>query len=78
MRLKRGEKVPLFSINSYNGEDVELLKLEGSKVLLSFFRGASCPFCNMRIRELISRYDDFKNTILRSSVFLMRPMKKLN
>jgi peroxiredoxin len=69
MRLKRGEKAPLFSVNSYNGEDIELLRFEGSKVLLSFFRGASCPFCNMRVRELISRYDEFQKNNLKVLCF---------
>lgn len=33
--------------------------LKGKPFMISFFRFASCPFCNMRVNQLIQRTDEF-------------------
>jgi len=35
-----------------------LSSLRGGKVWLAFFRYASCPFCNLRVSEIVARHDD--------------------
>lgn len=42
------------------GEHFQLSELRGKRVALSFFRDAACPFCNYRIYELTSKYDEWK------------------
>ncbi len=69
MRLQIGDKAPNFSLKSYDGTEIELSRLEGSKVMVSFFRGAACPFCNMRVRELISSYKEFQKNNLKAICF---------
>lgn len=56
-----GNLAPTFSHKDLNEVHVSLRDFTGSKVLLSFFRDASCPFCNMRLRELILNYHQFKH-----------------
>lgn len=51
--LKVGERAPEFTLPNMRGELVTLSTLlqEGS-VVLSFYRGAWCPFCNIELRAL--------------------------
>jgi len=41
----------------------------GKPFLLSFFRFAGCPFCNLRIHELVSRFDELANDFTIVAVF---------
>lgn len=59
-KIKIGSTALTFKAVEYNGKIIELESYKGNRVLLSFFRGASCPFCNMRVRELINSYGEFK------------------
>jgi len=51
--IKVGDTLPNFTLKNQNGDDVsstELLK-QGSLVI-SFFRGVWCPYCNLEIQAL--------------------------
>ncbi|NET28117.1 peroxiredoxin-like family protein [Okeania sp. SIO1I7] len=51
--LKLGEKVPNFSLPNAVGKIVELNSLlVESPVVISFYRGGWCPYCNMELRGL--------------------------
>ncbi|GGA35860.1 peroxiredoxin-like family protein [Okeania sp. KiyG1] len=51
--LKVGEKVPNFSLPNAVGKKVELNSLlVESPVVISFYRGGWCPYCNMELRGL--------------------------
>ena len=59
--LKVGDKAPLFSLKSHLGETVELQSLlEKGKVIISFYRGEWCPYCNLEIKALQERLSDFQ------------------
>lgn len=59
MRLKSGQNAPLFKTSDIGGEEINLEALKGSKVLLSFYRYASCPLCNLRVHKLIQLFPEF-------------------
>ncbi len=51
--LPIGAKAPNFVLKNTNGEDVDLYEvLKNNRVVLSFFRGDWCPFCNLEVRAL--------------------------
>ncbi|NEQ71599.1 MAG: AhpC/TSA family protein [Okeania sp. SIO2C9] len=51
--LKVGKKVPNFSLPNAVGKIVELNSLlVESPVVISFYRGGWCPYCNMELRGL--------------------------
>ncbi|MEM1169994.1 MAG: peroxiredoxin-like family protein [Cyanobacteria bacterium P01_H01_bin.35] len=51
--LKVGAKVPNFSLPNATGKTVELNSLlTESLVVISFYRGGWCPYCNMELRGL--------------------------
>ncbi len=56
MRLAAGDTAFAFEAQDINGNEVALRRFKKKKVLLSFHRYASCPFCGMRIYELKQRY----------------------
>jgi peroxiredoxin len=55
MRLKAGQTAPSFAQPDIHGRTVALEQYRGRHLLLSFYRYASCPFCNLRVHELIPR-----------------------
>jgi peroxiredoxin len=51
--LKAGDRVPDFSAPDATGKTVRLSDLlKGGPVVLSFYRGGWCPYCNLELRAL--------------------------
>lgn len=61
MRLKKGDKALSFETSDIYGNPIRLEDFSGKKILLSFYRFSSCPFCNLRVHELIQKYSEFEN-----------------
>ena len=59
-KLKSNDLAIGFNRNDYLGNNIDLTNYKGKKTLLIFFRGASCPFCNLRINQLINKYPEFE------------------
>lgn len=51
--MKVGELVPQIILPAIDGSEFDSGSLKGKKYLLTFFRFATCPFCNMRIAQLV-------------------------
>lgn len=60
MKLKKGDKAIGFKSGDILGNKIDLEEFRGKKVFLSFYRGASCPFCNLRVHELIGQMEHFQ------------------
>lgn len=58
MKLKSGMKAPEIDFHDYNREPFSLDGLKGNRILLSFYRYAGCPFCQLRFMEISDRYED--------------------
>lgn len=59
--IKVGEKAPDFVLNNALGQPVSLKdKLKEGPVVLVFYRGAWCPFCNMHLHVLQQSLPEFK------------------
>ena len=59
--LAKGTSVPNVTAKSVDGSDVTLKSLlGGDHVLLTFYRGAWCPFCTFQVRELQKNDENFK------------------
>jgi len=54
-----GQKIPQISLPAVDGSQFDTTSLLGKKYLLTFFRFATCPFCNMRMAELIQLKKEF-------------------
>ncbi len=49
-----------FHREDIHGQDFSLDFLKGEKVLLSFYRYVHCPFCNLRLRQLMERSNEYQ------------------
>lgn len=59
-RLKVGDVAPAISTVDIDSLVFSLEKYRGKKVLLSFYRFATCPFCNLRIHAMAKEYATYK------------------
>ena len=60
MQLKKGDIAPYISLVDINNQKFELKNYRGKKVLITFYRFASCPFCNLRIHNIVQNYERYK------------------
>ena len=56
MRLKPGDAAIPFSAETIEGKTISLKDFAGKPLLLMFYRYASCPMCNLRIRDFAQHY----------------------
>jgi peroxiredoxin Q/BCP len=59
MKLRAGQAAPDFQIEDIHGTPIALGDYAGKMLMISFYRYASCPLCNLRVHELIQRYPEF-------------------
>ncbi|MGM5631266.1 peroxiredoxin-like family protein [Apibacter raozihei] len=52
--LKKGKKIPFFNLDSTLGKPINSNKIfkEYDKLILVFFRGSWCPYCNLELKAL--------------------------
>lgn len=56
-----GDKAPNFTLSNALGKSVELNEYLGKgKVVLTWYRGGWCPYCNMTLRQLQDELPNFK------------------
>jgi len=77
MRLISGEEAPIFKVNDINEIEINLKKYLGKKVMISFYRYAACPFCNLRVHELVKNSELFKKYDLELIAFFESPKKSI-
>ncbi len=59
---KESETMPLFSLPNHKGETVSLANLlEDGPVVITFYRGGWCPYCNFELREYQSSLEEIKS-----------------
>ncbi|WP_243387307.1 peroxiredoxin-like family protein [Bacillus kexueae] len=59
--LKEGEKAPNFTLPNATGENVTLYdELQNGPVVLTFYRGGWCPYCNLELRAYQRVLDQLK------------------
>lgn len=62
LRLKKGDKAPNFSLSNAVGKTVSLRSLlQQGKVVLTFYRGTWCPYCNLQLNQYQHILKDIKN-----------------
>lgn len=58
--IKKGNIAPNFILKDASGESISLYeKLKNGKVILTWYRGGWCPYCNLTLRSLQSHNDEF-------------------
>jgi len=73
MRIQEGQPAKDFNVTDIFGNRIGLADFRGKKLMLSFYRYASCPLCNMRVHTLIENYDKLTNGGLSIVAFFQSP-----
>jgi len=77
MQIELGQQAPDFEVFDVHGERYSLETLRGKNILLSFFRDATCPFCNLRVYELTKKYPELKEKGLVMLAFFNSPKDRI-
>ena len=61
LKLKAGDKAPDFTLSNALGESVSLESLiSKTRVVLTFYRGTWCPYCNLQLNQYQQVLDEIK------------------
>ncbi len=83
-RLEVGDEAPNFTLPAIDGSSFDMAQQRGKRVILTFFRFSSCPFCNIRINRILKRWEEFDDNVVMVGVFdskieqLKKSMKRHN
>ena len=83
MKIKKGDILEI-ELPTAEGEIFNLKETHGKKVLLTFYRIASCSLCNLRISQITKRWSEFGSNFEHVSIwhapqnFLKKHMDKHN
>ena len=69
MKIKIGDKIDDIVLPSVDGNEFNTSNLKGKKVLLTFYRFARCPMCNLRINDLKNNQREFGNNFSIVGIF---------
>ncbi len=69
MRKKEGQAVSRIILPAIDGKQFDSESLKGKPFLLSFFRFATCPFCNLRMHMLTERFAELGREFTIVAVF---------
>jgi peroxiredoxin len=69
VRRRVGETASPIRLSCVDGSTFDTGSLLGRRFMLSFFRFASCPFCNLRVSELVRRFGDLGEAFTIIAVF---------
>ena len=69
MRRTPGEDIGQLRLQSLDGTWFDVDQLRGKRFMVSFFRFAACPFCNLRVHELVTRFDELGSHFTAVAVF---------
>ena len=69
MKFKTGDQFTNIKLPAIDGTIFDSESIKGKPIMLSFLRFASCPFCNLRINELVRRFDEFGDDFTIIAIF---------
>ncbi len=77
MKISIGQLAPHFDVEDIHGQRHSLESLRGKNILVSFFRDATCPFCNLRVYELTTKYPELNRKGLVMLAFFSSPKERV-
>ncbi|KAA3610109.1 MAG: hypothetical protein D8M58_07245 [Calditrichaeota bacterium] len=69
MKFKQGDKIKNIKLPAISGSNFDLSSLSGKPFMLSFLRFATCPFCNLRVNQLVKRFEEFGDDFTIVAIF---------
>ncbi|MAH80538.1 MAG: hypothetical protein CMP39_02495 [Rickettsiales bacterium] len=69
MKIKVGDKLDEIKLPTSEGNQFSTTEIKNKKLLLSFYRFASCPVCNLRLNQIVKRYDELGKNFAMVAIF---------
>ena len=69
VQTTQGDRIGEMQLPNIDGSEFDIKAVAGKRYLLSFYRFASCPFCNMRIHQLVTNYDELPDDFAMVAIF---------
>jgi peroxiredoxin len=69
MSYEIGDKIEGLSLPGIDGKQFSLDQVQGRRYMISFMRFSACPFCQLRIHQLISRWQELDENFTVIAVF---------
>ncbi len=73
MRMQPGQPAKDFTIEDILGNTIALTDYRDKHLMLSFYRYASCPLCNLRVQHLIQQYPSYNQKGLQMIAVFQSP-----
>ncbi len=68
-QTKQGDRIGELKLPGIDNSEFNIETVTGKRYLLSFYRFAACPFCNMRLHELVTKYDELPDNFEIIAIF---------
>ena len=68
MKIKKGDTLDI-ELPTSEGKIFNLSETKGKKVLLTFYRIASCSLCNLRVSQITKRWSEFGSNFQHVSIW---------
>jgi len=65
----KGDQVGNIQLTALDGSRFDLDNIRGKRCLIAFFRFAGCPFCNLRVHDLVEQYHAFGSNFTIVAIF---------
>lgn len=75
--MKKGSKAVLNNRKDICGNNISIEDFQGQKVLLSFLRTAACPFCNLRVHEMMKKQAEWEDQDLVTIAVFASPASEI-
>jgi thioredoxin-dependent peroxiredoxin len=69
MQVTTGQQIKNVRLPAIDGSIFDSESVKGKPMMLSFFRFASCPFCNLRVNELVRRFNELADDFTIIAIF---------
>jgi peroxiredoxin Q/BCP len=69
VKKAKGDRVSNIQLTAVNGSRFDLDSIRGKRCLIAFFRFAGCPFCNLRVHDLVEQYHAFGSNFTIVAIF---------
>ena len=69
MKKVKGDQISNIQLPDLDGSRFNLDSIKGKRYLLAFFRFPGCPFCNLRVHDLVRQYNSFGSNFTIVGIF---------
>jgi len=77
MKIKTGQPAKDFTTEDISGNTVALQDFKDKRLMLSFYRYAACPLCNLRVHQLIQQHPSLVEKNLHLVAVFQSPIESI-